>query len=495
MKKIYPLMIEIVILLLVIIIISVVVAVWNFGLISLAVTIPAIYLVNVSFIIYILLKERRFETKISWLAFVIIVPIIGIITFLFLGRKSKNSISKIEYETNFDEFSNPEIVFNEIEGDVFKNKIASLTKKKWKTSNFEIEKHSFVSYEKLFKDLKNAKHHIHIEMYIIKPSEVYDEFKSILINKIKEGIEVRIIIDDFGKWGFSENEIDSLIESGISVSIFNKVNFPFMNINQSFRLHRKIIIIDGTIVHTGGLNISDEYYSFNKKYGYWVDVNTRITGEECNDFSQLFLFDWFKFKNEKLLPSNYVIKQINNKTNADSLLLSDGPDINEYILEESLAVSLMLSTKKIRISTPYFIPSRRILEQLKFALLSGVEVEIFIPGLADKKLVLEATHIYLNELILAGAKVYKLNNMFLHSKMATFDNKYAYLGTINWDMRTFFSNYESLNFLSGDIVSEIDILFDNYKEYSISVNPITKKRKTPYYLFKLFIIKSLAPLF
>lgn len=497
MKKIYPLIIEVIILLLTLLTVSIMIAFSKIGLISLIIVVPVIYIFNAIFIIYIFLKERNFETKISWIIFVILIPIIGNITFLFLGRGNKGSISKIEYEKEYSNFSNGEIIDigNKEEINYFEEKISLITKRKWKKSTFEFEKHSFASYEKLFNDLEKAKHYIHIEMYIMKPSEIYDQFKSILIKKIKEKVEIKLIIDDFGKWNFDENELSELKDLGINIIIFNKINFPFINLKQSFRLHRKMIIIDGNIVHAGGINISDEYSSFDKKYGYWADINSRITGDICNDYSQLFLYDWFKLTNEKLSPSIYLQKQLNKNTNSYSLLLEEGPNINEYILEQSLMNAITLSKKKIRIATPYFVPSKKIMNQFKFALLEGVEVEIFIPGLADKKYVLETTHIYLNELILAGAKVYELKNIFLHSKIGTFDNENGYLGTINWDMRTFFSNYESLNYLSGEIIFEIDSLFDEYKEFSTLIQPTTKRSKSLFFWIKFFILKTLAPLF
>ncbi len=495
MKKKYPLIVEICLLLLTLIIVSILVSIGKIGWVGLTIAIPILYLSSVSIAIYIYITETNFETKTSWLIFLILIPIVGHITFLFLGRKTMISVSKLKYEENFMKFANNEInLTTRKENDVFKNKISATSKRKWKSSTFELEKHSFNSFYRLFEDLKNAKHHIHIEMYIIKPSEIYDEFKSILISKVEEGVKVKIIIDDFGKWAFSDGEILDLKESGIKILIFNKINFPFMNLKQSFRLHRKMIIIDGEIVHTGGMNISDEYASFDKKYGYWADVNARVTGEICNDFSQLFLFDWFTINNEKLSPTLYIKQQQNKNINSSSLLLDESPITSEYILEQSIVNCFNLSKKIIRIATPYFIPSKKIMDQLKFLLLEGVKVEIFVPGLADKKYILEATYLYLDELILAGAKAYKLKNIFLHSKIATFDNSYGYLGTVNLDMRAMYSNYESINFLSGEVVQEIDALFNDYINHSDLILPKIKKTRNPIQLFKIFLIKTLSPL-
>ncbi|MDK2819668.1 MAG: cardiolipin synthase [Mycoplasmataceae bacterium] len=454
-----------------------------------------VYFLNIIISIWIFLTERNFESKISWLIFIIIFPIVGHICFIFFGRKEKTEFSRIEYEKQFKLYSNLSFhVENSNETNYFKNKMSSLTKRNWKNSNVKIYKHCFEAYESLFQDIKNAKEYIHIELYIIKLSEIYEELKLLLIQKINEGVEVRMIIDDFGKWSFSDDEISSMKREGIKIEIFNKINFPFINMKQSFRLHRKIFIIDGIIGYTGGMNISDEYSSFDKKYGYWVDINVKITGDTCNDFSQLFLFDWAQFKNEKLDTNKYITKQKNEATNSQSLFLEEGPNVSEYILEKSLINCISFSNKRIRIATPYFIPSKKIIEQFKFALLEGVDIEIFVPGLADKRYILEATRIYLNDLILSGAKVYELKNMFIHSKMGTFDDTYGYIGTINWDMRTFYSNYESLNFLSGDVIKEMNDIFDDYKKKSTLLLPILKKPGSIKNLFKKLLIKILSPL-
>ncbi|MGL5205135.1 MAG: phospholipase D-like domain-containing protein [Metamycoplasmataceae bacterium] len=417
--------------------------------------------------------------------------------FLFFGRKNIYQESKLDYEKIYSSFANDklEIDNHENELSLLEKKMSSLIMRNWRNSSFKIYKHGFEAYESLFEDINNAQHHIHIEMYIMKQSETYDQFKNILIKKANEGIKIKILIDDFGKWAFNDNEIDEMKEAGIEIEIFNKIRFPFLNIKQTFRLHRKTVIIDGNIVHTGGINISDEYFSFDKKFGYWVDINARATGDLCNDFSQLFLYSWFQMTNEKLDSDIYITKQRNEDINSKALFMEEGPNVLEYFLEKSLMHSISFSSKKIRLATPYFIPSKKILEQLQFALLEGVEVEIFIPGKADKNALLKATHYYLNDLILSGAKVYEMNNMFLHSKIGTFDNTLGYLGTINLDMRSLYSNYESVSFLTGESVSDLDAIFDDYKKYANLVIPKDKKkgRSIPY-LINIFLVKLLSPL-
>lgn len=496
MKKSWHWIIEILILLSILSITSLFIFLGKIGLVGFIITVIFYYVVNIIISVWIFSKERNYETKLSWLIFIILIPIIGHIVFIFLGRKNIYQQSKLEYEESYKSFANKNLVVhkNIDSHSHWEKKMSSLIMRDWKNSSFEVYKHGFQAYESLFKDIENAKHHIHIEMYIMKPSETYDQFKSILIKKVSEGIKVKIMIDDFGKWAFSDNELNEMRGYGIKIEIFNKIKFPFLNIKQSFRLHRKVIIIDGNIVHTGGINVSDEYSSFDKKYGYWVDVNARITGDICNDFSQLFLYSWFQITKIKLDSEIYIPKQNNKDINSKSLLLEEGPNVLEYFLEKSLMNCISFSSKKIRLATPYFIPSKKLLEQLKFALLEGVEVEIFIPGKADKKAILEATHFYLNELILSGAKVYEMKNMFLHSKIGTFDSELGYLGTINLDMRSLYSNYESLNFVSGEIVSEIDAIFNDYKKYSTLLIPKTNMRISLFHLFKLFLIKVLSPL-
>ncbi|MGL5732583.1 MAG: cardiolipin synthase [Metamycoplasmataceae bacterium] len=496
MKKTLRWIIEILLLLSILSMTSLYFFVGQVGITEFILTIIIFYVVNIIISVWIFSEERNYETKLSWLIFIIIVPILGHIVFLFIGRKNIRQESKLEYEKSYKSFANKNLKINNHKDKLssLELKMSSLIKREWKNSSFEIYKHGFEAYESLFQDIENAKHHIHIEMYIMKQSETYDQFKTILIKKSNEGIKVRILIDDFGKWAFNDNELDEMKEAGISIVIFNKIRFPFLNIKQTFRLHRKAVIIDGNIVHTGGINISDEYSSYNKNFGYWVDINARVTGDLCNDFSQLFLYSWFQITNERLSSETYITKQKNENINSKSLFLEEGPNVSEYFLEKSLMHSISFSSKRIRLATPYFIPSKKILEQLQFALLEGVEVEIFIPGKADKKSILDASLYYLNDLILNGAKVYEMNNMFLHSKIGTFDNTLGYLGTINLDMRSLYSNYESLSYVTGESVSDLDAIFDDYKKYANLVIPKLKKDRSILYLLNIFVVRLLSPL-
>lgn len=438
-----------------------------------------IYIINCIFICYLTIKNDNTQEKMTWIFFLIVFPIIAHIIFALFRIRREIGISRQKYEKELSEFSLNKLTnLNKVES--FSNSLEKeyfhLTNRYFYNANLQMYFHGFEAYESLFYDLLNAKKYIHIEMYIIKPSEVFEKFKNVLIQKAKEGVEVKIIIDDFGSWLIKQREFDYLKEQGIDILIFNKTTYPFVKPTDNNRLHRKFFIIDGKIVHSGGLNISDEYRSFNEYYGYWADLNFRVNGKVVYDYEAIFLYDWFKISDQKLDFNNYLLNdELSNEQyeykDSKILLFDEGPNNYDNLLEQSLLSWIYNSKEEIKIATPYFIPTKRLFTAFEQALKRGVNVEFYIPGKPDKKIVYKATKFYLKELVKQGAKIYKLENMFLHSKIAIYDNNFAFFGTNNLDMRSLFTNYEAINLIQGkNNIKQISMLFDEYKNKSTMMN-------------------------
>lgn len=450
------------------------------------------YFLNSIFVIFSLANNDNPREKLSWIFFMICIPCIGLIFYSLFRIRKQVGISIEEFNNEFDEFRINKFVDEQNQKI---NHIArwesSLVKKNLYETNLKIFNHGYEAYDQLLKDIKKSKKYIHIEMYILKISEIYEKLKHLLIKKAKEGIEVRIIFDRFGSWKVPIDEFKTLKKHGIKLCFFNVPIYPYVRNTDNRRLHRKFFIIDGEIIHFGGLNISDEYCSFSTKYGYWADSNFSMTGKVINDYESIFLYDWFKITKEKLNKNQYKNNINETKTNASILNFQEGPILNTSYLEDSLNYWINNSTKIIRIATPYFIPTDSILNSLKNALTRGVQIEIYIPGKPDKKFTYKATLFYSNKLIKYGAKIFSYDNTFLHSKFAIFDD-FAYVGTNNLDMRSLYTNHESINLLFGkEVIKHLNKIFDTYAQFST----IKTYEKTCFKkLIKTFLFKLTSPL-
>lgn len=389
-----------------------------------------------------------------------ILPIFGHILFIFFGGRYANrqSISKYHERKNFkfEEFSNTE--------DKFLNEFSKITSRGVYKGDIEFITSGTESFKRLFADLRKAEKFIHLNYYIIKSGEIYDEVIDILKSKVQQGIEVRLIVDDFGRWAMNGFETQSLKKSGINVSIFGKVHFPFLQSENGYRTHRKLTIIDGKIAYTGGENIGDEYASLSPKFGKWVDANVRITGKYLRSLSLLFLEDWYQYTGERLEYEKYLLET--NGGNNNILLIEDSPEIIFPVMQNSIIRLLSSAKKSITITTPYFVPTNDVISAIRTASLAGIKVKVFIPGLADKKIALQASRFFASEVSEYGVEIYETNNMFLHSKIGIIDNKYAYIGTVNLDIRSLYSQFEMINLFEGKAVKDIVGIINEYQRES-----------------------------
>ncbi len=445
------------------------------------------YFINLIITWILFLQKRQTIEKISWLFLFVSIPFLGHIIFLLFGQKYKFRISRKEYykkeDFNYEEKTKPKFQDKDIEN--IMQKISKLSHRSIYDSDIEYFSNGAYAIEKLFEDLKNAKKFIHLQFYIVKPGEVFEELKSILLKKVKEGIKIRMLIDDFGRWALPWYEIKSLKKEGIEIVIFGKVYFPFIGSYNGYRMHRKIFIIDGEICHTGGINIGDEYVNWSKKYGFWIDYQIKIIGKGIRTNSLLFLELWNSISKKKLDYKNYLNEKKCQKT-SQILTIEDSPETDESLVEWTL-INLILSAKKtITLVTPYLIPTEKLIEAIKIASLSGIKVKIFIPGRADKKFVLIGSEYYSKLLMKYNVKIYRTNNIFIHTKFGLFDNKYAYVGSANLDSRTFFYQWESIQITNGKIIESFKNEIKEYEKISSLLKNSDFKRNR----IKNFIIKT-----
>lgn len=301
-----------------------------------------------------------------------------------------------------------------------------------------------VFFPLLLEGLKKAKHHIHIQYYIYENDTIGNQIKDILIQKVKEGVVVRFIYDDFGSKSIRSNIAKELKNSGVFAFPFHKIKLLFLANRMNYRNHRKIVVIDGETAFTGGINVCDKYINTGDNRLYWRDTNVMIKGAAAYGLQQIFLSDWNFCSKENLGVDSVFFPKIAFSENANAAvqIVSNGPDSDLPNILYTIIQAISKAKEEILLTTPYYIPESSLQEAIIIAALSGVEVKMLVPEQGDSKLVNFATQAYFEDLLVAGVKIYLYKKGFIHAKTFVTDRKLASIGTANLDLRSFDLNFE-----------------------------------------------------
>lgn len=404
-------------------------------------------------ILIIILERRRPEKTIAWLLVFVLLPPVGLVLYIFLGRNWK----KHKLNDDFSPFVRDLInrVINRIENPEYIPLIELLAKNSdsplFVDNDITIFNEGTEKFNALKTAIKKAKHHIHLEYYIVKSDAIGNEIKDLLIEKANEGVRVKFILDRVGSIKLKKSYIQELKSAGVDVVQYSYFLAPLLrmiNTQINYRNHRKIVVIDGRIGFVGGINIGDEYLG-KGKLGYWRDTHLMVKGDFALGLQAVFLDDYFTIKKvngdfffETEDFKHYFPEPKKSKCQIMQLIKS-GPDSEYPAIMQGVLKMITMAEKHIYISTPYFVPTESIMEALKMAALSGIDVRILFPGRYDHAAVYYASRTYLLELLKCGAKVNFYNSKsFIHAKVMTIDGKIATVGTANMDIRSYELNYE-----------------------------------------------------
>lgn len=398
-------------------------------------------------------RDMLADLKLPWLAVVMLVPIAGVIIYILfsknnLRRKNVNKynekFNKIQSYVN-DEFVNSSVL-NEYEGqsNYIKNTCFSGLYNNSKTKYFKCGEQFFESY---LEDLKNAKKYIFIEYFIFDNGIMLETIENILKEKVKQNVDVRIMYDDLGCINkIKSNYFKKLKSFGIKCIRFNPF-IPVISSNHNNRNHRKITVIDGIISYTGGINIADEYINVKKKYGYWKDSAIRIEGNASKQFAVFFLQLYSLQKNYHEDYSNFIENiSYENDSEIKGFVqpFCDGPNplFPELISENIILNMINQAHHSVNITTPYLIIDSVMKNSLINAVKRGVEVNIYMPHIPDKKLIFLLSKCNYMELLKNNINIYEYEPGFLHAKNYLVDDKIAVVGSVNLDYRSLVHNYE-----------------------------------------------------
>jgi cardiolipin synthase len=406
--------------------------------------------------IKILLDNKPPEVTVAWLLAIYFLPYVGAGIYLLGGVNwKKKKIMKQLPELTFKTYLGPilerqrtflDTVNKNIDNDMAKtivlminagNSIITL-------DNSVVFYHEGRSmFDRLIEDLENAEDTIHLEYFIYKSDRIGWRIGEILKRKAEAGLQVRVLFDGVGNfnkmsWKFKRE----LRQSGVEVRYFldplNVLTGRLLN----YCNHRKIVVIDGKVGYTGGMNIGDEYIDGGKRFASWRDTHLRISGEAVAMLQGVFLSDWYNSGGEKLINDRFfpVTEAVDNYQPVQ--VVCSGPDSEWYTMKKLYFNLIANANGEVLIQSPYFIPDESIRSALEASSLSGVEVYLIMTGVADKRIPFWVAQTYFESLLEAGVHIYFYESGFFHPKMLVVDGNIATVGSCNMDVRSFHLDYE-----------------------------------------------------
>lgn len=466
------------------------------------------FLIMISMIFF---ERRKLTSIITWLTVLTFLPIVGFIIYVMFGSGlsirvrrliSNHKLYETEYDKRIKEYFAEEEQFDEN----LKKHLGTIRCCYYYGSilcpknNVQFFLNGEDKINALLKDLEEAKESINMEYYIFADDKTGKKIMNMLIKKAKEGVKVRFIYDSVGSLGAPRRFFRKLKKAGGKVAEFFPpfAHIRMINFKMNYRNHKKIVVIDGKIAYTGGINIRDDHMGKKKKLSPWRDTHIRITGTGVYPLQRAFLNDWRYIKKENYTSSDYIEQGYfpvpDLSGNVDLQVVLSGPDSQIQNIKEAYIKLITNATKDILIQTPYFIPDEAIISALRIAISSGVKVKIMTPSKADHKTVFWVTQSYLKEFVELGAEVYSYNG-FLHSKTLVVDDDILSVGTCNFDNRSFGLNFEDTVIMYSN---KLTIEYKNYFEEDMKncrkLDILYFKKKWLFNKFAQAIFRLFAPI-
>lgn len=396
---------------------------------------------------FVIMDNRSPVKTLAWVLVLVFLPLVGLVLYFFFGRDTRKE--KLISKKGFARLSKyPMMEFQQQksfripEG---QHQLMQFCRRVNGALPFEgnalrVCSDGYSMLQTLLRAIAGAKHHIHLEFYIFEDDAVGRLVRDALMDKAREGVEVRVLYDDVGSWKVPHLFYDRMRESGVEVRAFLKVRFPRFTGKVNYRNHRKMVVVDGRTGFVGGMNLALRYVK-GVPWGIWRDVFMQMDGKAVYGLQTAFLTDWYATDHSLLTSSRYFPEMDACGTSLVQVVTSD-PIGKWRDIMQALLMAIASSRKYFYIQTPYLLPNEPILMALKTAALAGVDVRVMIPERADTLLTHYGSLSYLDELMVAGVKIYLYQRGFLHSKLMVSDDVLSTVGSTNMDFRSFEHNFE-----------------------------------------------------
>mgnify|MGYP004465533551 FL=1 len=439
---------------------------------------------------YIYGKDMNAGFKLPWIIAILAFPVLGLCLYFLFGRPGATKHMRQHFEKIDADLEGTlvqdENVLKNLEATDFA--VANQARYLWKCAGYPAWQNTDVEFHKTAeegleaqkRELRKAKKFIFMEYHAIEESSAFLELKEILVQKAKEGVEVRVFYDDVGSFVFINKDFIKRMEAvGIQCRVFNPMH-PFLNIFMNNRDHRKITVIDGKVGFTGGYNLAEEYFNRTHPYGYWKDTGIMLTGDAVRNLTVMFLEMWNAVRKTDMDYDKYLPKvEYTAKEQGFVQPYADSP-LDHETTGENVYMNLIKNAKhEIFFTTPYLIITDEMSRELRMAARRGVDVRIVTPGIPDKKMVYQMTRSYYSELARNGVRIYEYTPGFIHAKQCVCDGELATVGTINMDYRSLYLHFENgVLMYHYDAVAEIRKDFEDIFAASTEVTEKYNGRKS-----------------
>ncbi len=415
--------------------------------------------IGAGIVFYIIRHSRHLSSDMMWIVLIMIFPIPGTAAYLFLGanlissRTFRNLVSETEKAKVY--YIQDESVLNKAfeKDSEMKGQFAYISQTAgfpfYQNTGFDYYPTGEAGYPVMLEELRRAERYIFMEYFIIEPGKMWSSFMEIFEQKIMEGVEIRIMYDDMGSMNTLPLSFVREMESkGIKCMPFNRIN-PVIGVIMNHRDHRKIMVIDGKVAFSGGINIADEYINLKLRFGYWKDNVIRITGPSVWSYTVMFLTNWNALRHEDDDYSFYSAIPAEGREDGFISPYGETPLDGEITAQNIYMNIVNQANNYCYIATPYLIIDTEFTNALVLAAKRGVDVCLITPGIPDKKIIYAITRSYYEPLLAGGVKIYEYTPGFIHSKVFVADDSVATVGTVNLDYRSLYLHFENGTYLYG----------------------------------------------
>lgn len=405
-------------------------------------------------IVVVILDNRNPVKTMAWILILMFLPIVGLVFYFFFGRSQRREriIGKKSYGRLLKK---PMAEYLAQDSDVLPIEYSRLIQLFRNTNQaFPFEGNRVETFtggysklQALLRELQKAQQHIHMEYYIFEDDAIGRLVRDVLIEKARQGVEVRVIYDDVGCWHVPQRFFEEMRNAGIEVRSFLKVRFPLFTSKVNYRNHRKIVVIDGRVGFLGGMNLAERYMR-GFSWGIWRDTHILFEGKAVHGLQTAFLLDWY-FVDRTLITAARYFPRLESCGSSLVQIVTSEPIGPWKEIMQGLTMAISGAKKYFYIQTPYFLPTEQILAAMQIAALSGVDIRLMLPEHADNRITHLGSRSYLADVLRAGVKVYFYKKGFLHSKLMVSDDMLSTVGSTNIDFRSFEHNFEVNAFIYG----------------------------------------------
>ena len=452
-------------------------------------------------IVHVVLDNRQPAKTMAWILVILFVPLVGVVLYFFFGvshRKerliSQRSLDQLTKRSMLGFVEQPNLSVPEEHKrlvDLFVNQNLALP---FRLDGTEFLSDGYSFFSQLLQDIGRARSHIHIEMYIIEDDPLGRLVADVLADKVRQGVEVRLIYDDVGCWRVGRRFFEQLRERGVEVGVCLPVRFPSFTSKANYRNHRKLVVIDGEVGYIGGMNVALRYVKGIRIGGKekgdtgllpWRDLMVRMTGIAVYAMQRAFLVDWYFVDRTLITDRRYYpptpIPHHPSPVTPLAQIVTSGPMARYPEIMQGYVHAIMAARRYVYIETPYFMPNDPVLFALKTAAVGGVDVRVICPLRSDARFTDWASRSYLRELHEAGAHVYLYRSGFLHAKFMVCDDSLATCGSSNVDFRSFENNFETNAFIyDHDVACRLRRIFADDQAESIVLGRLPRRLHPPF---------------